>query len=78
MLQLVDKLGNQIRLPHSKGLGKGLNELRGRQHGIRMFYMFRPGQRVVVLGGMVKKRDTIPPATLERMRERLADVKRND
>jgi len=30
--------------------------------------MFLPGRRIVLLDGEIKKRDTIPPKTLKRMR----------
>ncbi|MCY3846513.1 MAG: type II toxin-antitoxin system RelE/ParE family toxin [Acidobacteria bacterium] len=78
LLQLVEARGNRIRLPHSRSLGKGLNELRGKKSGVRMFYAFRPGQRVVVLGGIVKKQARIPAAVLARMRDRLTDVRKNE
>lgn len=78
LLQLVEARGNRIRLPHSRSLGKGLHELRSKKSGVRMFYVFRPGQRVVVLDGIVKKQDKIPAAMLARMRDRLTDVKKNE
>ena len=77
LLQILELRGNQLRLPHSRALGQGLLELRGRKHGVRMFYGFMKGQRAVVVGGIVKKRDTIPARVLAQMRARLADVIRN-
>jgi len=53
-------------LPHSKSLGKGLFELRGRQ--VRIFYAFRRDHRAVLLDGMVKKRGDVPPTVLKRVR----------
>jgi len=47
-------------------LGEGLFELRGKQ--IRIFYMFLPGRRVVLLDGEIKERGDIPPKTLKRLR----------
>jgi hypothetical protein len=44
----------------------GLFELRG--HQVRIFYMFLPGRRVVLLDGMIKKQDEIPPEVLKRVR----------
>ena len=66
--------GNQLRPPHSKPLGDGLFELRSVKHGVRVFYMFQPEHRIVLLDGMVKKRDDIPPPTLRRLRTLQADV----
>ena len=66
--------GNALRPPHTKGLDDGLFELRGRRHGVRIFFMFRPGRRIVLLGGIVKKRTSIPRATIRLMRARLQEV----
>lgn len=66
LLQLLRERGNTLRQPHSRALGRGLFELRG--HEVRIFYMFRPGRRVVLLDGMVKKRDEIPERVLQRVR----------
>lgn len=60
-------LGNQMREPRSKSLSGGLFELRGR--AIRIYYGFRPGREVVLLGGYVKKR-TDTPADLLRLMAR--------
>src|SRR3990172_2794928 len=66
LLQLLRERGNTLRQPHSRALGRGLFELRG--HQVRIFYMFRPGRRVVLLDGMVKKQDAIPADVLQRVR----------
>ncbi len=66
LLKLLAESGNALRMPHSKPLGEGLFELRGRQ--VRIFYVFRRGHRVVLLDGMIKKRGDIPSAVLKRMR----------
>lgn len=69
LLKLLAERGNTLRLPHSKPLGGELFELRGRQ--VRIFYAFRPGRRAVLLDGVVKKREDIPPAVLQRVRRYL-------
>jgi putative component of toxin-antitoxin plasmid stabilization module len=51
---------------HSKPLGEGLFELR--TGPVRLFYAFRPGRRIVLLDGMLKKRQEIPPGVLKRLR----------
>jgi len=73
LIQLLSERGNTLRLPHSRSLGEGLNELRGKQ--VRIFYVFRPQRRIVLLDGMVKKRDNIPAAVLKRLRQLQRDVK---
>ena len=52
----------------TRSLGGGLFELRTKS-GVRVFYVFRPGQQVVLLDGIVKKRDDIPASVVTRMRE---------
>lgn len=66
LIKLLEEQGNALRRPQSGILGEGLLELRGKQ--VRIFYMFLPGRRVVLLDGEIKKRDDIPPKTLKRMR----------
>lgn len=67
-------LGNQLREPRSKSLEGGLFELRGSR--VRIYYGFMPGQRVVLLGGYVKKRTDTPRDVLRLMRVRLKEVGR--
>ena len=65
LIQLLAERGNTLKLPHSRSLGEGLCELRGSQ--VRIFYVFRPQRRVVLLNGMLKKRGDIPAAVLKRL-----------
>ncbi len=67
LIQLVRERGNLLRLPHSKALGSGLHELRGKQ--VRIFYVFQPGRKIILIDGMLKKRDDIPSAELKRLRK---------
>lgn len=66
LIQLLRERDNQLRPPHPKAVETGLFELRG--HQVRIFYMFRPGCRIVLLDGMVKKQDAIPDEVLKRVR----------
>ena len=66
LIDLLADRGNQLRPPRSKPLGDGLFEMRGQQ--VRIFYTFRPGRRIVLLDGMIKKRDDIPSEVLTRAR----------
>jgi len=67
LLQLLAERGDTLRLPHSRPLGGGLFELRGMQ--VRIFYVFKPHKRLVLLDGMLKKRGDIPAAVLQRLRK---------
>ena len=68
--------GNQMRGPDSKAVEgqRNLFELRG--HQVRIFYMFLPGRRIVLLDGMIKKQDRIPERDLARVLAYQADVDR--
>jgi phage-related protein len=68
LLAALRERGNLLRPPHSKALGDGLFELRSVKHAVRVFYMFLPGQQIVLLDGIVKKRDDIPATVLRRIR----------
>lgn len=77
-LQRLLKRAQVLREPQSKALGRGLFELRELKYGVRIFYVFRPGYRVVVLDGYVKKRQDIPARVLRLMRRYKADLESND
>jgi phage-related protein len=73
LLKLLAEKGNLLREPRSKALGQGLFELRGKQ--VRIFYVFRPGRRIVLLDGLVKKQSQIPKDTLDALRVLQNEVK---
>lgn len=66
LLQLLEEWGNTLRPPQSKMVETGLFELRG--HQVRLFYVFLPGQRIVLLDGILKKQDEIAARDLQRVR----------
>ena len=68
LVKLLEALGHELRLPHSRSLGEGLFELRDVGTGVRLFYVLLPWNRAVLLDGMTKRRDDIPDATLKRLR----------
>ncbi len=76
LLLLLMRRGNQVREPRSKALGEGLFELRGRR--VRLFYMFLPGRRVMLLDGVIKKTDKIPVSVLTRLKQYQREVLRRD
>ena len=68
LLELLEARGNTLRPPRSDSLGGGLFELRAHPHPVRIFYIFRPGRRAIVLEGIVKKQDRIADDVLRRVR----------
>lgn len=48
-LKLLELVGCELRLPHSKALGNGVFELRERVFGYRIYYGFLPGKIIVLL-----------------------------
>ena len=50
-IKLLGECGNQLRMPHSKTLERGIFELRERRFGFRVYYCFRAGRVVVLLCG---------------------------
>ena len=58
-VDLLERFGNQLGMPHSKNIGHKLFELRIRgQQEIRLIYTFS-GNKVVILHGFVKKSQKI-------------------
>lgn len=74
-LPLLKEHGNQLRPPRSRKIDDNLFELRG-THQVRIFYMFLPGRVIVLLDGIVKKRNDIPKQDLERIRRYRQEVER--
>jgi phage-related protein len=66
LLKLLAERGDLLGQPRSKALGQGLFELRGKQ--VRIFYVFRSEQRIVLLDALIKKRSQIPRDTLDALR----------
>jgi hypothetical protein len=74
LLELLAARGNVLRPPRSEPLGRGLFELRAHPRPVRIFYIFRPGRRIIVLDGIVKKSGKIPLDVLRRVRNYQRDV----
>lgn len=47
-LTLLEICGNDLKLPHSRALGKGLFELREQRYGYRIYYGFY-GDKIIIL-----------------------------
>ena len=74
LVKLLQALGHELRLPHSRSLGEGLHELRDVGTGVRLFYVLLPDSHAALLDGMTKKRDDIPDAMMKRLRALQAAV----
>ena len=48
-LELLEIYGNQLKMPHSKALGKGLFELREQIYYHRIYYGFHGKQIIIIL-----------------------------
>ncbi len=71
-LVYLQERGNQLREPISKSLGGGLFELRVKAY--RLFFCFRPGNRILVLHGFIKKSQATPKRDLDLARKRMKEV----
>lgn len=74
LVKLLEAVGHELRLPHSRALGDGLHELRDVGTGVRLFYVLLPDNHAALLDGITKKRDDIPDATMKRLRTLQAAV----
>ncbi len=74
-LQVLRKLGHELRLPHTKALGNGLFELREKIFGYRIYYGFFPGKIILLLhaGDKSSQKKDIPVARL-RLKEFYAEL----
>ena len=54
-IMMLEQVGNELKLPHSKALGKRLFELRERRFGLRIYYGFKDEFIVIVLAAGDKK-----------------------
>ena len=76
LVETLEKHGNNLRMPISKSLKNGLFEARGLTTGIRLFFVFAPGHRIIVLDGYVKKRTRIPATIMARIRKLQEETER--
>ena len=76
LIRLLEEWGNTLRRPQSAALGEGLFELRGSQ--VRIFYLFRPGRRIALLDGMLKKQRRVPADALRRARRYQKEIRARD
>ena len=76
LVETLEAHGNTLQRPISAPLGDGLFEARGLTSGVRLFFVYAPGHRIIVLDGYVKKRKKIPPSTMARIRKLQKDAEK--
>lgn len=76
LVELLMEFGPNLKMPHSKALGKGLFELRPKgKEGIgRTFYCYLVGQRIIILHAFIKKTQETPEHELKIARKRVKEV----
>lgn len=74
-MKLLELCGNNLRLPHSSSLRKGLFELRERKFGYRIYYAFLPNKVIIMLHAGNKKSQN---KDIKTARQRLDEFIRNE
>ncbi len=76
LIGLMENHGADLRMPHSRAMGRGLFELRCKgQEGIgRAFYCTMVNREIVVLHSFIKKTQETPERELTIARQRLKEV----
>ena len=76
LVELLMEFGPNLKMPHSKALGKGLFELRpkGREGIGRTFYCYLVGQRIIILHAFIKKTQETPENEMKVARKRVKEV----
>lgn len=70
-IDLLERFGNQLGMPHSKNINRRLFELRIRgQQEIRLIYAFHEN-KAVILHGLLKKSQKIPQKELAVAQQKL-------
>jgi phage-related protein len=77
LVQMMERHGADLRMPHSRSMGQGLFELRCRgAEGIgRVFYCTMVGREIVILHSFIKKTQETPERELNTARKRLREVR---
>lgn len=76
LVELLEELGPNLRMPRSRAFGGGLFELRARgREGIgRAFYCFLVGRRIVVVHEFIKKTGKTPDRELKIAQKRMKEI----
>lgn len=79
--ELIEEFGpNEIGMPHTRPLGKGLFEIRAKgNEGIgRALFCVIKGKVVIILNGFIKKTQKTPLKEIELARKRMIEVKKDE
>lgn len=76
LVELLAEFGPDLKMPHSRAMGKGLFELRpsGREDIGRACYCFVAGRRVVILHAFIKKSRRTSERDLKIANNRMREV----
>ncbi len=72
-LYILEEIGNELELPHSRSLGKGLFELRDMEYGYRIYYGFNGKYIIIVVAAGDK---TSQDRDIKIARQRLSQIKK--
>ena len=77
LVAMMEKYGTDLRMPHSRALGRGLFELRckGKEGIGRAFYCTEINQHIVILHSIIKKTEQTPREDMALARKRLHEVR---
>ena len=75
-IELLEKFGNKLGLPHSKMVSRGIFELRiHSSQNVRIFYAFSKN-KVILLHGFIKKTSKIPKKEINIATRRFGDLEK--
>jgi phage-related protein len=76
IVELLIDFGPNLRMPHSRALGRGLFEIRAHgKEGIgRALYCYADKQRIIILHELIKKTQKTPEPDLKIARKRMKEV----
>jgi phage-related protein len=76
VVELLIEFGPELRMPHSRALGRGLFEIRARgKEGIgRAIYCYADKRRVMILHAFIKKTRETPEPDLKLARKRMKEA----
>ena len=72
---MLEKIGNELKLPHSRALGEGLFELRERRYGYRIYYGFQSNLVIILLAAGDKKSQQ---TDIKTARQHLVELRKED
>ena len=71
LIDMLERFGPELTMPHTKPLGGSLYELRVRgKQEVRVFYVFAKGNTIYLLHAFQKKTQETPKKELELARQR--------